>query len=162
MIPMLVLGSIVEQQLGTLIFIYVLSTLWIISVVMEVAMATMMYHFLHTLFHGCSLGFSGIVFGLLVLSSKYLKSEVLHVGSCSISFSFVPWGCLILYYAVFHRGSLFMHIGGIISGYACILWSQELYQVYVVNTCIHCALKIIYLPFKIGHFRMSPLFQSKS
>lgn len=122
MLPMLILGTIIERQIGSILFFLVLITCWVISVILEVSMATMLYHVFHNLFHGCSLGLSGVVFGLLVIMSKVTGLKDCGIGIVKIPFSVVPWLCVVIYYFGFHRGSVFLHIGGIIAGYACILY----------------------------------------
>ena len=83
-------------------------------------MTTLLYHVAHDLFHVCSLGMSGVVFGLIALVTKFLKSDKCTFGCFCLPYNVVPWCCVILYFAAFHRGSVFMHIGGIVAGYARI------------------------------------------
>lgn len=122
MIPMLFLGTFIERHIGSILFFLFIIICWIISTTLEVAMATMLYHIFHNLFHGCSLGFSGIVFGLTVLFSKAVKFKNCGISLFQVPLSLIPWLCICLYYFGFHRGSLFLHLGGIITGYACILF----------------------------------------
>ena len=84
-------------------------------------MATLLYHIAHDLFHVCSLGMSGVVFGLMALIIKFVKAEKCTLLCCCFPYEAVPWFCAVLHYAVFRMSSIFMHIGGLTAGYACIL-----------------------------------------
>ena len=119
-IPIILLGTQIERELGSILFSLVLISCWLISTLMEVAMTTLLYHVAHDLFHVCSLGLSGVEFGLMALVTNFLKSDKCSLGCCCLPYNVVPWGCLFLYYAAFHRGSIFMHIGGLAAGYARI------------------------------------------
>ena len=130
MIPILILGTKVERELGSILFSLALFSFWLFSTLMEVAMATLLYHIAHELFHVCSLGMSGVVFGLMALVTKFVKSENCTLLCCRLPYKVLPWLCVILYYAAFQMGSIFMHIGGLVAGYACIL----IIYLYVVLT----------------------------
>lgn len=136
---MLILGTIIERQIGSILFFLVLTACWLISIILEISMATMLYHIFHDLFHGCSLGFSGVVFGLLVIMSKVTGLKECGIGILKIPFSVVPWLCVVIYYFGFHRGSVFLHIGGIIAGYACILYVEFIPEVQLISVSVYWA-----------------------
>ena len=121
MTPIAVLGCIIEKRLGTILFCLNVLIIWLFSTILEVAMVTMLYHISHDLFHGCTVGTSGIVFGLVVLVTKFMKEEDQRPwwGVPSVVYPLTLFG---LYFLLIHRGSIFMHLGGIFAGYACILF----------------------------------------
>lgn len=121
MVPLLLLGTVIERMFGSILFFTFIIICWVLSTILEVAMATMLYHVLHNLFHGCSMGFSGIVFGLMVLIPKAVKFERCNLLIFQIPLSLIPWISICAYYFCFHQGSVFLHLGGILAGYACIL-----------------------------------------
>jgi len=148
-IPIILLGTQIERELGSILFSLVLISCWLISTLMEVAMTTLLYHVAHDLFHVCSLGLSGVEFGLMALVTKFLKSDKCSLGCCCLPYNVVPWGCLFLYYAAFHRGSIFMHIGGLAAGYAhkygildCFMPSPETLASLEAKQCMQPLLQL--------------------
>ena len=140
MIPMLFMGALVEKHIGSILFFLFIIICWVLSATLEVAMATMLYHVFHSLFHDCSMGFSGIVFGVTTVLSQAVKPKQCGLCIFQVPIFLLPWIFVVVYYVCFHHGAVFLHLGGIIAGSSAIimtLFSPERFSSFnALHACV--------------------------
>jgi membrane associated rhomboid family serine protease len=121
------LGSTLERKLGSLFMFFTILWSIIMSSLFHIAMATAMLLWTKGPFYGNSLGFSGVLFHLLVLECNLNPTLSRNIfGMLQMQSKYYPYALLILIQVIMPNISFLGHLSGIFVGSLQRLWGPML------------------------------------
>ncbi|KAH8975931.1 hypothetical protein BDL97_01G186300 [Sphagnum fallax] len=112
MLALVPIGSGLEHLLGSVRYLHVLFLLMTSNALIQVAIAYIAaynpIHWYPDLLMECSIGFSGVIFAMIVIETSLSTAQTRRY----------PWVLLILFQLLMPRVSLLGHLSGILSGFA--------------------------------------------
>ena len=119
------MGNKLEREIGSLQFLYLILCFSVIGHLLAALIQAAMLNLYIDLFqqsYKCSLGFSGVLFGLLVVESTYSQASHQSIfGLFRVPTKYYPWALMLAIQVVFSSASFIGHLGGILVGYLCTL-----------------------------------------
>ncbi|CAM6053742.1 unnamed protein product, partial [Sphagnum tenellum] len=123
MLALVPIGSGLERLLGSVRYFHVLFLLATSNSLIHVVIAYMAaYNPIHQysdLLIECSIGFSGVIFAMIVIETRLSTAQTRSIfGFFTVNAKWYPWALLILFQLLMPRVSLLGHLSGILSGFA--------------------------------------------
>ncbi|CAG9461937.1 unnamed protein product [Pedinophyceae sp. YPF-701] len=121
MLAFVPIGSVLERSLGTLRLAHTILALAIVSAVLHVATAAALLPFTPTddQFYACSVGFSGIIFGLIVVETAVSGAERRSLfGFFTVPAKVYPYALVAFLQLIMPSVSLLGHLSGALAGQA--------------------------------------------
>eukprot|EP01105_Mastigella_eilhardi_P021593 TRINITY_DN5242_c0_g1_i2.p1 TRINITY_DN5242_c0_g1~~TRINITY_DN5242_c0_g1_i2.p1 ORF type:complete len:287 (+),score=60.36 TRINITY_DN5242_c0_g1_i2:29-889(+) len=119
MMALFVMSIMLEKKMGTMNYAWVLLMLTTVGGVLHVVI-TLLLEFLNV-YHSmwsCAVGFSGVIFGLLVIETSISNDLERSVfGLFTVSAKLYPWILLVLMQFLLPNVSFVGHLSGILAGY---------------------------------------------
>lgn len=116
-------GIRLERRMGGSWFFYLLCVFSLLTGLVYLLLQAWLTHLmedpqdpLEFLIHECAVGFSGVLFGLKVVSNHYNPGGVTYIWYIRVSNRFASWVELVLIYLVAPGTSLIGHLAGILVG----------------------------------------------
>ncbi|KAG0584066.1 hypothetical protein KC19_3G182200 [Ceratodon purpureus] len=123
MLALAPIGSGLERMLGSVRYLHVLFLMATSNALIEVVIAYLAaYNPVHPypgLLYECGIGFSGVIFAMIVMETSLNAVQTRSVfGFFSVPAKLYPWALLVLFQLLMPRASLLGHLAGILSGFA--------------------------------------------
>uniref|UniRef100_A0A7I4EAD2 UBA domain-containing protein n=1 Tax=Physcomitrium patens TaxID=3218 RepID=A0A7I4EAD2_PHYPA len=123
MLALAPIGSGLERILGSVRYLHVLFIMATSNALIEVVIAYLAaYNPVHPypgLMYECGIGFSGVIFSMIVMETSLNPVQTRSVfGFFSVPAKWYPWALLVLFQLLMPRASLLGHLAGILSGFA--------------------------------------------
>ena len=124
-------GRTLEGKLGSYYFLNVVLVFGTLCALLQILLELLLSLCYPTILHQCLSGFSGVLFGMLVLALRVTKTKKQSMyGFCYIPKFLYPWLLLIIWQMItYEHISIVANIAGIIVGYACILCTAIQYKI---------------------------------
>ncbi|KAL0482502.1 rhomboid-like protein, partial [Acrasis kona] len=128
MMGLMSLGNFLEVKLGTTYILFCTILLMVINSIVNITLMlclSLAEKFGLPITPTCSVGFSGILFSYIVMSSHYSPVSQSLFGIYSVSAKYYPWFLLLISQILLPGASFLGHLSGIISGYIMVLVVQN-------------------------------------
>ena len=119
MISFLSKGKSLEDRFGSAYFAYLLAVFTLLSNCTAIALSSLLTEVLHdrSYYKTCSIGFSGVVFALKVLTTHYWqRGQYRRIFGVSVSTKYAVWVELLLIQIMIPNASFVGHLAGILTG----------------------------------------------
>jgi len=116
------IGSLVERHNGSFLFFCLLCSFAVLGAFFEDVLAFLLYACpgigSPTSVNFCSIGYSGVIFGLIVLTSNYSLAPTTSLfGFVQVPTHIYPWVLLVVLSLLFPGISFLGHLGGMLAAY---------------------------------------------
>ena len=122
MLALVQIGTGLEYLLGSLRYLHVLILMATSNALLQVVISLIVaYNPIHpylTLMYECAIGFSGVIFAMIVIETSLNSVQTRSIfGFFNIPAKWYPWALLVLFQLLIPRASLLGHLSGILSGF---------------------------------------------
>ena len=116
-------GKTLEGKLGSYYILNVVLVFGTLCALLQILLELLLSLCYPAILHQCLSGFSGVLFGMLVLALRVTKNKKQSIyGFCHIPKFLYPWLLLVICQVItYEHISIVANVAGIIVGYACIL-----------------------------------------
>ncbi|PKI42924.1 hypothetical protein CRG98_036722 [Punica granatum] len=124
MLALVPLGSELERLMGSVRLLYIMILLAISNAFLHLLIAFLVahnpFHPSQYLMNECAIGFSGILFSLIVIETSLSGAQSRSIfGLFNVPAKWYPWILLVIFQVLMSNVSLLGHLCGILSGFAC-------------------------------------------
>ncbi|KAK4799460.1 hypothetical protein SAY86_024825 [Trapa natans] len=143
MLALVPLGSDLERLMGSIRLLYIMILLAMSNAVLHLLIAVLIahnpFHPYEYLMNECAIGFSGILFSLIVIETSLSGAQSRSIfGLFNVPAQWYPWILLIIFQILMSNVSLLGHLCGILSGFA---YSYGLFNKLIPGTSFYAAIE---------------------
>ncbi|KAK4777212.1 hypothetical protein SAY86_005900 [Trapa natans] len=143
MLALVPLGSELERLMGSIRLLYIMILLAMSNAVLHLAIAILIahnpFHPFEYLMNECAIGFSGILFSLIVIETSLSGTQSRSIfGLFNVPAQWYPWILLVIFQILMSNVSLLGHLCGILSGFA---YSYGLFNKLIPGTSFYAAIE---------------------
>lgn len=143
MLALVPLGSELERLMGSVRLFYIMFLLATSNAIFHLIIAVLAaynpFHPFEYLMHECAIGFSGILFSLIVIETTLSGAQSRSFfGLFNVPAKWYPWILLIVFQLLMSNVSLLGHLCGILSGFA---YSYGLFNILIPGTSFYSAIE---------------------
>ncbi|XP_031381742.1 rhomboid-like protein 15 isoform X2 [Punica granatum] len=143
MLALVPLGSELERLMGSVRLLYIMILLAISNAFLHLLIAFLVahnpFHPSQYLMNECAIGFSGILFSLIVIETSLSGAQSRSIfGLFNVPAKWYPWILLVIFQVLMSNVSLLGHLCGILSGFA---YSYGLFNILIPGPSFYAAIE---------------------